>query len=141
MRERTDKNSETSFTTTLFDTKLASGSDDGSIILWDVNTHQQIGEKIPGFALKGLPPPGYTGHTGAVASLAFSPDGTMLASGGLDNTIVLWDVENHQPVGEALEGGTGDLYSLAFSPDGTKLAAGSGDGTIMLWDLKRPRRI
>ena len=58
---------------------LASGGGDGTVRLWDVATHQQIGN-------------GLTGHTGAVWSVAFSPDGKTLASGSADDTVRLWDV-------------------------------------------------
>jgi hypothetical protein len=76
-----------------------------------------------------------TGHTSYVGSVAFSPDGKMLASGSGDNTIVLWDVASRQPLGQPLSGHTNSVESVAFSPDGKTLASGSGDNTIVLWDV------
>ena len=61
---------------------LASGSDDGAIILWEVSSHKQIGR--------------LTGHLGNVTSVSFSADGTKLASGSTDRTVILWNVPSRQ---------------------------------------------
>ena len=76
-----------------------------------------------------------SGHYGSVISVTFSPDGKTLASGGMDNTIILWDVNPpaHRP---ASKGHTDIVRSVAFSPDGKTLASGSEDKTIILWDVK-----
>jgi WD40 repeat protein len=74
-------------------------------------------------------------HTRGINSIAFSPDGNILASGGLENTIILWDIKMREPIGEALKGHKDSIRSLAFSPDGKILASGSNDGTIILWDV------
>jgi hypothetical protein len=78
-----------------------------------------------------------TAHTRPVSSVGFSPDGKTLASGSLDNTVILWDVATGKPVGQPLEGHTdGGVYSVGFRPDGKTLASsGSYDAWIILWDL------
>ena len=73
------------------------------------------------------------GHTDNVWSVAFSPDGQMLASGSWDQTVRVWDVETEQLL-HALTGHTHHVTSVAFSPDGQTLASGSWDGTIRLWN-------
>jgi WD40 repeat protein len=75
------------------------------------------------------------GHDDGVVSVAFSPDGKLLASASIDQTIRLWDVASRQPIGEPLTGHVSDVTSVAFSPDGELLASGSADSTIRLWDV------
>ncbi len=75
------------------------------------------------------------GHTSFIHSLAFSPDGKLLASGSWDTTIQLWDVKSQRCLGEPLQGHTKHVNSVAFSPDGTILASRSSDATIRLWDV------
>ena len=81
-----------------------------------------------------------TGHTDSVWSVAFSPDGRTLASGGDPRSIILWNVASRQRLGELLIGRVGTLSRLALSPDGQTLAAGSFDG-ILLWDVASRQRL
>jgi WD40 repeat protein len=80
-------------------------------------------------------PTSLRGHTGPVASMAFSPDSRILASGDFDDgTFRLWNVGEKRALA-ALEGhGTG-VVGLAFSPDGRTLASSSYDGTVKLWNV------
>jgi WD40 repeat protein len=73
-----------------------------------------------------------------VHSVAFSPDGQRLASGGDDKTVKVWDLG--QPEGQplTLRGHTDQVWSVAFSPDRQRLASGSWDETVKVWDLGQP---
>jgi WD40 repeat protein len=71
-----------------------------------------------------------------VNSVAFSPDGSRIVSGSLDNTIRLWDAETGDAIGKPLEGHSSSVNSVAFSPDGSRIVSGSSDNTIRLWDAE-----
>ncbi|NJM98818.1 MAG: hypothetical protein HC800_18165 [Phormidesmis sp. RL_2_1] len=107
--------------------RLASGSADRTIKLWDVET---------GECLQTL-----TGHSNWVMSVAFSPEGEQLISGSADRTIKLWDVETGECF-KTVAGHQHGVWSVAFSPIrkaslqgiGQCFVSGSADRTIKLWD-------
>jgi WD40 repeat protein len=76
-----------------------------------------------------------TGHTSGVVSLAFSPDGKLLASGSYDTTVRLWDVQKGKLLYK-LKGHGSIARAVAFSPDGSTLATGSQDNTANLWRIQ-----
>ena len=77
---------------------------------------------------------------GTVLALAYSPDGSILAAGGKDRAVTLWNVEGGR-VPATLEGDDfGVITSLAFSPDGKTLAFGSQDASVTLWDVASKAR-
>lgn len=114
------------------DGRLASAGRDGvlgEIKIWDATTGQES------LSLKG--------HSATVWSVAFSPDGTRLASASADLTVKVWDTSTGQSlwamatgqVSSRLYGHSGHLMRVAFSPDGERLAAASGDKMVMVWDV------
>lgn len=103
-------------------TRLATGSDDASIWLWDIPDKTQL----------GLP---LDRHEAAVTSLAFSPDGSLLASGSADTTIILWDLITRQPIGEPLAGAGSDVSALIFGDNGNVLFAGGTNGDVYQWEV------
>jgi len=99
---------------------LATGSWDGALKLWDVESRAAL----------------WSGwQTKATICLAFAPGGSLLASGGYEATVRLWDVK----LGTALEDvpHPGPVLSLAWSPDGRLLASGDFAGTIRLWEMRK----
>jgi hypothetical protein len=77
------------------------------------------------------------GQFSKVLCVAFSPDGTHLATGCADNTARLRNLATFQEVAQ-LRGHTAYVHALAWSPDGTRLASGSGDFTLRVWDSLTP---
>ncbi len=73
-------------------------------------------------------------HEGDILSLAFNPDGSILASGGDDRLIRLWNTENGELI-ETLEGHSSRIRSLRFTSDGEQLISASGDRQILVWDV------
>ena len=89
--------------------------------------------KLQDLADRDSAPVTLAGHTAEVLSLAFRPDGKMLASGSRDGTIKLWDVASATI--SATLNGHAPVRSVAFSPDGRTLATGGDDRTVKLWDV------
>ena len=102
-------------------TRLASGSTDKTVRLWDLTS------KDKWVALRG--------HTGWTNVLAFSPDGNMLATGSTDKTVQLWDTTTGEPLA-TLTGHINGITALAFSPDGKTLVSSSTDGTVRFWQTE-----
>jgi cytochrome c len=104
----------------LGDGRAATAGADGRIAIWTA------GKTEPDTVLEG--------HTGPIASLAVSPDGTTLASASWDQTVRLWPLAGGAP--RVLEGHTQNVNGVAFAPDGRTLVSVSYDQSVRLWPLE-----
>jgi len=112
---------------------LASGSQDGTVRLWDVSAALNTGaagSQEMQWPLKG---------TSSVYSVAFSFDGHTLAWGSEDGRVRLWYMAGGREVRWRLRC-TSSVYSVAFSPDGDMLASASANA-VVLWDVQNGREI
>lgn len=107
--------------------KVLSGFEDGVLILWDINTKNEIYR--------------FEGHHGRVNDVAISPDGMLALSGGDDHQVIVWDLASGQAI-ESLDGHSGLVRAVDFSPDGSLAVSGSfanddmyEPGELILWDL------
>jgi len=77
----------------------------------------------------------------SVSDIAFSPDGTLLASGSTDDSILrLWDTKTGKLI-SSLQGHTDGITTVAFSPNGKLLGSASADGTARLWDVQSMKEL
>ncbi len=140
---------------------LAAGYQDGTIRLWDLASHHLIATANTGAVPLAL---AFTAggttlevaDSGAVGSwdlanrahiamrplagpanaesVAVSPDGKMIATGGRDGIIRLWDTASQQEIGTPMSSDASPVDAVAFSPDGTTLATANTDGNVQLWN-------
>ena len=140
---------------------IATGGADKSVRLWDVKTGEEkiaLTEHSRAVGSIDFSPDGKTlvsanglewwlwnietrqvkakGRHDSIRSVRFSPDGKILATGGADHVLRLWEPTTGQSKA-IYSGHTGSVEDVSFSPDGKTLATGSGDGTVLIWSLKK----
>ena len=99
---------------------LVSGSEDGTLRLWDLDLQRCMGVLV--------------GHYGPVRSVVITPDGKTAVSGSDDRTIRIWDLERRE-LRQVLMGNSTNVQALAIGPEGQALASGGSDSSVILWDL------
>jgi WD40 repeat protein len=99
---------------------LMSGSNDGIVHVWQVNTGNELRR--------------FDTQVGCVWSIACSPDGSTALFGGADHSVRVWDIRSGRET-LCLVGHEDSIRSVSFSPDGRSALSGSWDKTIRLWDL------
>ena len=112
--------------------RLATGGIEGAVTIWDAAT----GDSLQTLVGHTADTKDFLGFLDAfVVSVAYNPDGTRLASGGGDGTIVLWDAATGDSL-QTLVGHSDVVANVVFSPDGAYLASASQDETVRVWSVE-----
>ena len=110
---------------------FASAHGDRTVRMWDVETRElkgTLGGSLEATSIERR------GHRYAARSVAFSPDGNILASGGRGGRVFLWDADTGR-LKQFILRHAGAVWSLAFSPDGNTLAAATEGGYVYIYDV------
>jgi WD40 repeat protein len=114
---------------------LVTGSNDGSIMIWDWRREQRLRtfNRPNGFVNSLVS--WFDSSVESIWSIAISPDNKIIASGGSEGLVILWDINSGKRL-HVLTKHSGAVYAVAFSPDGQTLASGSRDSTIRIWNCE-----
>ncbi|MCH7497979.1 MAG: WD40 repeat domain-containing protein [Candidatus Marinimicrobia bacterium] len=104
---------------------LVTGSDDANLVIWDLQTGQQLHV--------------LSGHKQAISSISLSPGGTYLASASINGSVIVWDLRSRLQA--TIMRGTGRIRSVSYSPNGRYLALGSTDKTALLLEASSGTRV
>jgi WD40 repeat protein len=107
--------------------KIASCSGDKTIMIWNVQTSQQL------LTLRG--------HDDCVWSVAWSSDSRLIASGGEDKTIRIWDTDRGMQINQPLVGHECGVSAVVFSSTTALLVSASRDMTVMIWGLDEEKNV
>ncbi len=147
---------------------LLSSSDDGTMVLWDLTTGDEIRrydgcesragalEMVPGgeavymacydgtiqfWDIDGAEQPAVVeSHTGGMLSVALSAGGQRMATSSTDGTVILWDPSTHEEQAR-LSGHAGTIAALAFSPSGDRIVSADSVGTMRLWEASSGKEL
>ena len=116
---------------------LAAGGHDPAIKIWGIANGRCMRNLSGHRTVRVGGAPGDFHLDSSILSLAYSPDGKLLASGAYnESTLMVWDVSSGKVLA-ALKGHMNRVNSVAFSPDGKTLASGSDDETVKFWDVAK----
>ena len=107
--------------------KIVTGSDDYTLILWDIN-------------ISNKPIIRMTGHQGIVNDVKFSPNAFYLASASFDKSIKIWNANNGKFLFN-LRGHVLSVYQISWSPNSKMLLSGSKDSTLFVWNIDAKKRM
>jgi len=103
------------------------GSENYAVWIWTASTAQILYKLV--------------GSTDRTDVLAFSPDDTLLATGSIDNRLIVWDMSTGKPSAPPFSGHIADVTAIAWDPKGAWLASGSRDATVRIWDYRNGKTL
>jgi len=95
--------------------------------MWDMETGSPVGERMLGCVI-------------GITAVAFSPDGSRVAAGSKDGTLLLWNMSTPSQIGKPVKGHRNEICCIVFSPEGHHLASSSSD-QIQIWDAESTETI
>ena len=107
--------------------RIAAGSNDSKVRVWDTNTGKQVHELVVGTRFPAW-------------SVAFSPDGTRIATGSGQRDLQLWDANTGNKIGQPMRHDEA-VKTVAFSRDSRRIATGSDDGSVRVWETANQTQI